>query len=98
MAPRVVAAIGGVAIGLIAGAVGSDRGVRNARPGAERRYVLLWSAAFSLAIATFIGGLPLVPPAYRWLLAGPFVTIPLAVFAVNRAPAKFRRGPQHSNG
>jgi hypothetical protein len=98
MDPRVFGAIGGVVIGLIAGAVGSYRGIRDAQPGAGRRYVLLWSAVFSLAISAFMAGRCVVPPAYRWLLAGPFVTIPLAVFAVNRAPAKFRRGPQHGNG
>jgi hypothetical protein len=45
-----------------------------------------------------MAGLCVVPPAFRWLLTGSFVTIPLAIFAVNRAPAKFRRRPQHCNG
>jgi uncharacterized membrane protein len=98
MEPNLFAAIGGLAIGLIAGVVGSFGSIRKAQPGTERRYVLLWSAAFPLALATFMGGLPLVSSPYRWLMVCPLVLIPVAVAAVNRAPAKFRKRVEGTNG
>ncbi len=83
MDPSVFAAIGGVVIGLIAGAAGSYRGIRAASPGAERRYVFLWSAAFTLGIASFAAGVCLLPRPFFWLLAAPMLAIVMAVYAVN---------------
>ncbi len=98
MDPKEFAAAGMAVIGLIAGVVGSAGGVWAARPGNERRYVLLWSAAFTLTLVTFMVGVCLLPPSYRWLLVVPFVGIPLTVNAANRAPGKFRGETQLDNG
>ena len=82
MDQSVFAAVGGLVIGVVAGTAGSYRGVRRARPGAERRHALLWSAVFTLALASFLAGLCLVPRHAMWLLGGQMlVLIVLAVYA-----------------
>jgi hypothetical protein len=91
MDPSVFAAIGGLAIGLIAGAAGSFRSIRHAQPGAERRYVLLWSGVFTLAIASFLAAGCLVPRHASWLFGGPMLAmVVLAVYAINRGRTEFR--------
>jgi uncharacterized membrane protein len=86
MDPSVFAAVGGALIGLVAGAAGCLRNVIRARPGAERRHVLLWSAVFTLALASFLAGVCLVPRHAMWLFGAPVLTIVvLAVYAVRRA-------------
>jgi hypothetical protein len=98
MDPSIFAASGGVVIGLIAGAAGSYRGIRDAKPGAERRYVLLWSAAFTLGIASFLAGVCLLPRPFFWLLGGPLLVIVMAVYAVNRGRAERHPGRQQGDG
>jgi hypothetical protein len=99
MDPSVFAAIGGVVIGLIAGAAGSFRSIRHARPGAGRRYVLLWSGVFTLAIASFLAGVCLVPRHAFWLLGGPMLAmVVLAVYAVNRGRTEFRTTRRPGDG
>src|SRR5438128_1300797 len=99
MEPSVFAAIGGVVIGLIAGAAGSFRSVRHAQPGSERRYVLLWSGVFTLAIASFLAGVCLVPRHAFWLFGGPMMaTVVLAVYAVNRGRTEFHTTRQPGDG
>jgi hypothetical protein len=99
MDPGVFAAIGGLVIGLIAGAAGSFPSIRQAQPGAERRYVLLWSGVFTLAIASFLAGVCLVPRHAFWLFGGPMLAlVVLAVYAVNRGRTEFRTTPQPGDG
>lgn len=84
MDPSVFAAIGGLVIGLIAGTSGSFRSIRKARRGAERQYVLLWSGVFTLALASFLAGVCLVPRHTMWLFGGPMLAVMvLAVYAAN---------------
>ena len=97
MDPSVFAAIGGVVIGLIAGAAGSYRSIRDAQSRAERRYVLLWSAVFTLGIASFLAGVCLLPRPFFWLLGGPLLAIVMAVYAVNRGRTQFRTARQHGS-
>jgi hypothetical protein len=94
MDPKTFAAIGGVVIGLIAGAVGSYRGIRDGRPGSERRSVVLWSAVFTMGISSFAAGVCLLPQSFFWLLAVPLAAILLAVYAVNRSRAELPTGSQ----
>jgi uncharacterized membrane protein len=99
MDPSVFAAIGGVVIGLIAGAAGSFRSIRHAQPGGERRYVLLWSGVFTLAIASFLAGVCLVPRHASWLFGAPMLTmVVLAVYAVNRGRPEFQTTRQPGDG
>jgi hypothetical protein len=99
MDPSVFAAIGGMVIGLIAGAAGSFRSIRRAQPGAERRYVLLWSGVFTLALASFLAGVCLVPRRAFWLFGGPMMAlVVLAVYAVNRSPIEFHPTRQPGDG
>ncbi|MGC4005839.1 MAG: hypothetical protein QM811_23055 [Pirellulales bacterium] len=84
MDPQIVAAVGGLGIGLIAGVVGTSRTVRVARPGPERRAALRWSAVFTLAIAAFAAGVCLAPSHACWLFGVPLLTVAvIAVHALN---------------
>jgi hypothetical protein len=83
-----VGSVGGLLIGLIAGAVGTWRSIVHARPGAERRRVGSWAAIFTLALAAFFAGVPLVPDHRLWLFGLPLLgMIVLAVTALNRQTA-----------
>jgi uncharacterized membrane protein len=89
MDPSVFAAVGAALIGLIGGAAGCLRGIHRARPGAERRHILLWSAAFTLALSAFLAGVCLVPRHAMWLFGAPMLAIVvLAVYAVRRVRAE----------
>lgn len=89
MDPNVFAAVGGALIGLVAGAAACLRGIIRARPGAERRHILLWSATFTLALSSFLAGVCLVPRHAMWLFGAPILAVVvLAVYAVRRAPAE----------
>jgi uncharacterized membrane protein len=95
MEPNVFAAIGGLFIGLIAGAAGSYRGVRHAQPGEERRDALLWSGVFTLALASFMAGVCMVPRHSCWLFGAPMLmVVVIAVYAMNRSRAGFQADRQ----
>ena len=81
---RLVAALGGVAIGLVASAVIYAMTVRRVNTDPGRWTVRRWALAFAFSICTFMGGTPLLEPQYIWIVALPLSGIWLALDTLHR--------------
>ena len=84
--------IGGAALGVLGGAVGTSFSIRNVAGARERAFVIRASALLWLAVAAFLVGLRLAPQAYRPLLFVPYMLLfPLAIRVWNRRQERIRR-------
>jgi hypothetical protein len=81
---RMFAAIGGMAIGVIASGVIYWLAMRRVSLDSDKRNVRRWAGAFALAICTFIGGIPLIDPKNLWILALPYLGICLTIDSLHR--------------
>jgi hypothetical protein len=82
-------AIVGSLVGLAGGIAGTAASIYRARPGAERRYVVRWSAYFWAGVTAFLALLFLLPFPYGFLLWVPYPF--LLVWSIRRANAGFAR-------
>jgi len=82
--PRLFAAIGGIAIGLVASAIIYLMTMRRVKIDLDRRAVRSWTLAFTLAICTLMGVIPLLDTQYVWVLALPLLGKYLALDTLHR--------------
>ncbi|HEV2293068.1 MAG TPA: hypothetical protein VGR35_04380 [Tepidisphaeraceae bacterium] len=91
MDPGLIGGIGGSAVGVVGGIVGTYASIRNAHSRRERRYMIRCAIGFWIGITLFLTGLFVLPHPYRWLLWVPYaIALPLSIATMNRAVAHIR--------
>jgi fatty acid desaturase len=87
-----IGGIGGSAIGILGGVIGTYFSVMNTAGPRERAFMIRAAALAWVAVAAFLAALWWIPFPYRFLLWLPYVlALPLAIRAGNRRQERIRR-------
>jgi hypothetical protein len=88
----IILAVGGSALGVLGGVVGTYFGVRNTKGPRERAFMLRVATVCWLAMAVFLAAMWVTPMPFRVLLWIPYAgALPLAIRGVNRRQEQIRR-------
>lgn len=88
---RLLGIIGGSAIGLLGGIIGTTMSIRNTAPGEERRFAIQFAVGTWIGVTVFLIGLFAIPRPYNFLLWIPYaIALPLAIQWGNRKQGAIR--------